>query len=86
MGGHARLGPSNHRWPHCPGSIREEANYPDVSGEAAIDGTGSHLLLEMCLDNNVLAIQYDQQIIGANSPEHTGGWLVGIGTVLVMSH
>ena len=78
MGGHARLGPSNHRWPHCPGSIREEANYTDVSGEAAIDGTGSHLLLEMCLDNNVLAIQYDQQIIGANHPDNTSGWLVGI--------
>lgn len=77
MGGHARLGPSNHRWPHCPGSVREEAKYPGVPGEAAIDGTGSHLLLEMCLDNNVLAIQYDQQIIGANHPDHPSGWLVG---------
>lgn len=74
---HARLGPSNHRWPNCPGSVREEANYPDVSGEAAIDGTGSHLLLEMCLDNGVPAIQYDQQIIGANHPDHPSGWLVG---------
>lgn len=77
MGAHARLGPSNHRWPHCPGSVREEANYPDIPGEAAIDGTGSHLLLEMCLDNNVSAIQYDQQIIGANHPDRVGGWLVG---------
>lgn len=74
---HARLGPSNHRWPHCPGSVREEANYPDIPGEAAIDGTGSHLLLEMCLENNVPAIQYDQQIIGANHPDHSSGWLVG---------
>lgn len=78
MEGHARLGPSNHRWPNCPGSVREEANYPDIPGEAAIDGTGSHLLLEMCLENNVPAIQYDQQIIGANHPDHTTGWLVGI--------
>ena len=78
MTGHARLGPSNHRWPNCPGSVREEANYVDVAGEAAIDGTGSHLLLEMCMENNVLAIQYDQQIIGANHREHPGGWLVGI--------
>tara|TARA_R110000737_G_scaffold20372_1_gene38721 strand:- start:5295 stop:6647 length:1353 start_codon:yes stop_codon:yes gene_type:complete len=78
MTGHARLGPSNHRWPNCPGSVREEANYPDIAGEAAIDGTGSHLLLEMCMDNNVPAIQYDQQIIGANHPDHTSGWLVGI--------
>lgn len=78
MTGHARLSPSNARWSKCPGSVREEQNYPDVSGEAAIDGTGSHLLLEMCLENNVPAIQYDQQIIGANDPDHTSGWLVGI--------
>lgn len=76
--GHARLGPSNHRWPHCPGSVREEAAYPDISGEAAIDGTGSHLLLEMCLTNNVRAEVYDQQIIGANHPDQPNGWLVGL--------
>lgn len=78
---HARLGPSNHRWPYCPGSVREEENYPDVAGAAAIDGTGSHLLLEMCLENNVAAIQYDQQIIGANHEEHPSGWLVGLDRV-----
>ncbi len=77
MTGHARLGPSNHRWPHCPGSVREEANYPDIAGEAAIDGTGSHLLLELCLQNNVPAAQYDQQIIGVNDKDHPSGWLVG---------
>lgn len=73
---HARLGPSNHRWPHCPGSVREEARFEDIPGEAAIDGTGSHLLLEMCLLNGVAAAQYDQQIIGANHPEHPSGWLI----------
>jgi len=46
---HARLGSSNTRWPHCSGSIREEANYPDDSSSAAIDGTGSHLLFEKCI-------------------------------------
>lgn len=76
MAGHARLGPSNHRWPKCPGSVREEAQYEDVPGKAAIDGTGSHLLLELCLDNNVRAEQYDGQIIGANDPENPMGWLV----------
>jgi len=76
MGNHARLGPSNARWPKCPGSVREEERYPDISGEAAIDGTGSHLLLEMCLENNVPTMQYDQQIIGANHPDNTNGWLV----------
>jgi hypothetical protein len=74
--GHARLGCSNKRWPVCAGSVREEEQYPDVAGEAAIDGTGSHLLLEMCLDNNVPAAQYDQQIIGANHPDNMNGWLV----------
>lgn len=75
---HARLPPSNERWPNCAGSVREEWNYPDIPGEAAIDGTGSHVLLEMCLENNVNAIQYDQQIIGANHPDNMNGWLVGL--------
>jgi len=74
--GHARLGPSNKRWPVCPGSVREEANYPDIPGAAAIDGTGSHLLLELCLQNNVQAHAYDQQIIGANHSDNPNGWLV----------
>ena len=73
---HARLSPSNHRWVHCPGSIREEANYPDISGEAAIDGTGSHLLLELCLENNVQAISYEGQVIGVNHEDQPMGWLV----------
>jgi len=74
--GHARLGPSNKRWPVCAGSVREEENYEDVAGDAAIDGIGSHLLLEMCLQNNVPAFTYDQQIIGANHPDNMNGWLV----------
>lgn len=76
MGEHARLGPSNARWPKCPGSVREEAAYQDISGAAAIDGTGSHLLLEMCLDNNVDAITYDGQIIGVNHEDSPMGWMV----------
>lgn len=75
---HARLGPSNHRWPNCPGSVREEERYPDTSGAAAIDGTGSHLLLELCLENDVPAQHYDQQIIGVNHPDNPGGWFVDI--------
>jgi hypothetical protein len=74
--GHARLGPSNHRWPNCPGSVREEAAYEDIPGEAAIDGTGSHLLLELCLQNGVRADTYDGQVIGCNHPDNPMGWLV----------
>lgn len=49
--GHAKLSPSKrHRWGVCPGSVREEAAYPEqVSGPAAVDGTHSHTLLEHCV-------------------------------------
>jgi len=48
---HAKLSPSKrHRWAACPGSVREEAAYPDErSGPAAVDGTHSHTLLEHCV-------------------------------------
>lgn len=48
---HARLSPSAaHRWTRCPGSVREEANYPeDSGGPAAIDGTHTHKLLEVAV-------------------------------------
>lgn len=74
--GHARLSPSNARWPKCPGSVHAEEPYPDIPGEAAIDGTGSHLLLEMCLDNNVAPTQYLDQIIGVNHEDRPTGWLI----------
>jgi len=55
MTGHAKLSPSKRsRWALCPGSIREEAKYPDEgSGPAAIDGTHSHTLLEHCIKNGL---------------------------------
>ena len=58
--------------------MREEARYEDVAGEAAIDGTGSHLLLEMCLNENQPAAHFDQRIIGANHHDSPNGWLVGV--------
>jgi hypothetical protein len=50
------LSPSKRsRWALCPGSIREEAKYPDPgSGPAAIDGTHSHTLLEHCIDAGLI--------------------------------
>jgi hypothetical protein len=78
MGAHARLGPSDKTWPHCPGSPRVNAEYVDVAGEAAIDGTGSHELLELCLKNGVRAETYDGQIVGANHEDNPMGWLVGL--------
>ena len=55
MSTHANLSPSKrHRWALCPGSIREEAKFPDErTSEAAIDGTHSHTLLEHCLSEGV---------------------------------
>jgi len=88
MSEHARLSPSNKRWPYCPGSVREEANYPNVAGDAAIDGTGSHLLLEICITEgstqvndslikgDTKASKYDKLIIGANHEDKPTGWLV----------
>jgi len=75
MGTHARLSPSNHRWPHCAGSVREEAAYPDIPGDAAIDGTGSHILLEMCMDNAVRADSYLGQTFGEGHEEKPLGWV-----------
>lgn len=51
MSTHSRLSPSSrHRWSACPGSVREEAKYPEEkSSPSAIDGTHSHTLLEKCL-------------------------------------
>ena len=76
MGKHARLSPSNHRWPHCPGSVRMEADYPDIAGDAAVDGTGTHLLLELCLTEGRPAEHYLGTIIGANHEDKPSGWLV----------
>jgi hypothetical protein len=55
MSDHAKLSPSKRsRWALCPGSIREEAKYPDTgSGPAAADGTHSHTLLEHCIKNGL---------------------------------
>lgn len=73
---HARLGPSNKRWPYCPGSVREEAKYPDTSSDAAVDGTGSHLLLEACLIHGVQAKAYLGQTIGQGDEEMPMGWFI----------
>ncbi len=53
---HARLSPSSaRRWLACPGSVREEAKYPDTENDSSIDGTRSHTLLASCLSVGVSA-------------------------------
>lgn len=73
---HARLSPSNHRWVHCPGSVEAEKEYPDISGDSAIDGTGSHLLLEQCLLTNREPDVYLGRIIGVGHEDRAQGWRV----------
>jgi hypothetical protein len=70
---HAQLSPSKaHRWALCPGSIREEAKFPDVSGPAAVDGTHSHSLLEKSLIENRDPMTY----IGETISDHEGDFIV----------
>ena len=75
MSDHAKLSPSKrHRWALCPGSIREEAKYPDDGGgPAAIDGTHSHTLLEHCIKNG-LSDPLDQ--VGEKFADHEGEFVV----------
>ena len=69
------LSPSKRsRWALCPGSIREEAKYPDEgSGPAAADGTHSHTLLEHCIKNG-LSDPMDQ--VGETFTDHEGTFKV----------
>lgn len=76
MSEHARLSPSNQRWPHCPGSIREEAHYPDTPGRAAIDGTGTHMLLEKCLEHGHIPYDYIEHTIGIEHSDMPLGWII----------
>jgi hypothetical protein len=74
MSGHAQLSPSKRsRWALCPGSIREEAKYPEEeSGEAAVDGTHSHTLLETCIKSGMDAALY----VGQSLFDHEGQFKV----------
>jgi hypothetical protein len=77
MSDHAKLSPSKRsRWALCPGSIREEAKYPDTgSGPAAIDGTHSHTLLEVCIKADLA----DPMImVGAKMNDHEGIFVVDV--------
>lgn len=76
MSTHANLSPSKrHRWGLCPGSIREEAKYPDNrSGPAAIDGTHSHTLLELCLSEDV----EPETLVSATMQDDDGTFIVDI--------
>ena len=75
MSAHAQLSPSKrNRWALCPGSIREEAKYPEQSGgAAAVDGTHTHTLLEVCLKDGD---QYAEFHVGVEMEDHEGLFVV----------
>lgn len=74
MSDHATLAPSARvRWGRCPGSVREEAKYPEQpSGPAAIDGTHSHTLLETCITTESEPFG----LIGEEFQDHEGKFVV----------
>ena len=71
---HATLSPSKAaRWLACPGSVREEARYPDEpSGPAAADGTHSHTLLEHCIKGNGDPLK----MVGVKLKDHEGEFTI----------
>lgn len=75
MSAHAQLSPSKrNRWALCPGSIREEAKYPEQSGgTAAIDGTHTHTLLERCLKDGDVDASFH---IGVEMEDDDGKFVV----------
>ena len=74
MSDHAKLSPSKRsRWALCPGSIREEAKYPDTgSGPAAADGTHSHTLLEYCIKTG----EHPLSLTGQSVVDHEGPFVI----------
>jgi hypothetical protein len=57
----------------CPGSVREEARYPDESGPAAVDGTHSHTLLEHCIKGG---LGDPTSMVGVRLKDHEGEFVV----------
>jgi hypothetical protein len=78
MSAHAQLSPSKrNRWALCPGSIREEAKYPEQeSGAAAVDGTHTHTLLEHCIKTG---LANPLPMIGLTFKDHEGEFTVDKG-------
>lgn len=58
----------------CPGSLREEAKYPDPgSGAAAKDGTRSHTVLDYCIKHNLIGPMH---LVGTSMSDKEGTFVV----------
>lgn len=75
MSTHATLSPSSaYRWMRCPGSVREQAKYPEPpSGPGAIDGTHSHTLLEHCVKADLAD---PMAMVGVKMKDHEGEFVI----------
>ena len=75
---HRILSPSKaYRYLACPGSVREEAAYPDPpSGPGAIDGTHTHTLLEHCIKAGLTS---PLSMVGVKMMDHEGEFVVDRG-------
>lgn len=75
MSTHSTLSPSSaYRWMRCPGSVREQAKYPEPpSGPGAIDGTHSHTLLEHCVKADLAD---PMAMVGVKMKDHEGEFVI----------
>lgn len=74
---HATLSPSKRvRWSVCPGSVRLEAQYPDTSGPAAVDGTHTHTLLERCITDKLVPMCDPLSLVGFILEDHEGKFTI----------
>lgn len=86
LGNHAKKSLSaSPRWSRCPGSIREEERYPNTSSSASVDGTGSHVLLELILNGDLREVRggrfakttsYLGETVGLGHKDKPEGWVV----------
>ena len=74
MTSHVTLSPSKRfQFSACPGSVREQAKYPDQgSGTAAVDGTHSHTLLDTCIKTGLWPDAFNGQTL----KDHEGEFVV----------
>lgn len=74
---HDQFSPSKrHQFKYCPGSIREQAKYPEgPSGPSAIDGTHTHTLLETCVKGGLIS---PQNLIGDTLEDREGKFVVDV--------
>lgn len=75
MSTHAALSPSSaYRFIRCPGSVREQAKYPEQpSGPGAVDGTHSHTLLEHVVK---AGLADPMSMVGVKMKDHEGEFVI----------